>query len=145
MTEKTQMVMGTPTVRCRLVIWFHGLILYGGFTSWSLCGGCQFPFHNTHLAPGVCALLENWDCDHWHMGTLGTALHSSHVYSPEGKITAISSGHMPWAAGLPMLVLGFWIPLRTDLKTLSERKLKFCCFALICNNCTSRNLPCRYF
>lgn len=68
----------------------------------------------------------------WKTGTVITdaqaawamlcTLHS-HVYSPEGKITGISSGHMyAMGSSLPVLLLGFRIPLRTDLKMSSERK-----------------------
>lgn len=68
--------------------------------------------------------LRNSDCDHLLAQTVWAISCSFQTLTVQkGKLQASHRrAHMPQSAAFSMLVFGFQMPLRTDLKMLSERK-----------------------
>lgn len=117
MTEKTLMLMGTPTLVCGLVIWFHKLI----FVWYVLIPISQY-------LPTTWGVYLPEELRLWSVSTgrldnllLFSGVHRSAVQ--KGKLQARHwRAHMPQSVALPILRLGFQTPLRTDLNRLSGRK-----------------------
>lgn len=125
MIEKT--LMGMPTLRCGLVIWLHELIFVWWFYRLIFVWCMSIPISQyPRVTWGVYlgAELRQWSLtstDSLDNPLCFSGTHRSTVQRGKLQVPRQTT-HMPWAAGLPMLVLDFQMPLRTDLKTMSERK-----------------------